>query len=537
MSENSHPSESVPPISNATNVVGKGTYGFILKPALSNRRLNGSVEEYPNEVTKAYFNQKSLNGAIKTGAKIYSLTGNEGHKLIPYKQPYRASNMPASITAKLKTKDFGKTDIAKIYGRSSMPIAHMKNLGIDMIHTRLTAHVAALRKIPIGLLLEQVLKVLNQVKIFIDNKFIHGDIRPANMMINPDTGIITIIDFDLFEEIPDFMKNNVAFYNRPPENYIHDFFRDPYSIVSFDKIDKAPYIKAVKNNTSYIVKYISPPYHDSLETYIKTINDLTLDKSMLCGIDMIMPYLRDLLSREGDRFKNSIKSHDTIKNEYFHDRYTLEHYIYYNNDHTYLSDKLTHEKLLDILDANRKYFVDKYIIGDGLTVSDITEEQVKTQWAKMIVPYFDGFGLAVSLLELLSVAKYDDAHIDNLRDNVLMKMAAWKLEDRIDIVEAIKRTEAIIAEAKPKVAAAASVNNAVAAAVAAAKAALAAKAVKPAAASVNNAVAAASAALAAKAGKAGGRRKTQRRKTRRCQRSHRRTCQRRIHSTKPIRSR
>ena len=66
---NYHPSDSTPPISNATNVVGKGTYGFILKPALSNRRPNGTIEEYPNNVTKAYFNKNSLNGAIKTGAK------------------------------------------------------------------------------------------------------------------------------------------------------------------------------------------------------------------------------------------------------------------------------------------------------------------------------------------------------------------------------------------------------------------------------------------------------------------------------------
>lgn len=525
MSENSHLFESVPPISNVTNVVGKGTYGFILKPALSNRRLNGSVEEYPDEVTKAYFNQNSLNGAIKTGTKIYSLTGNEGHKLIPYKQPYRVSNMPASIITKLKTEDFGKTDIAKIYGRSSMPIAHMKNLGIDMKYTSLTAHVAALRKIPTGLLLEQVLKVMKQVKIFIDNKFIHGDIRPANMMINPDTGIITIIDFDLFEEIPEFMKNNVAFYNRPPENYIHDFFRDPYSLTVFENIEKVKYIKSINDLVKYVDNSI-PSTHKSLIEYIQTVKDLTLND--LSGVNFIkvMPYLRDLLSSNEVRFLDCIKVHDTIKNKYRNGDYNLAHYIHFNNNHIYLTDKLTREKLLNILLTNCRYFIDKYIIGAGLDIDTITEDQIKTKWNEMIVPYFDGFGLAVSLLELLAVTKYDDAHIDNLRDNVLMKMAAWKLEDRIDIVEAIKRTEAIIAETKPKVAAAASVNNAVAAAVAAAKAALAAKAAKPSTASANNAVAAARAILAEKAG---GKRRTHRRRT------HTRRC--RTHSTKPIRSR
>ena len=449
-----------------------------------------------------------------------------------------------------------------------MPIAHMKNLGTDMRHKNLAENVAALRKIPIGFLLEQVLKVMNQVKIFVDNGFIHGDIRPPNMMIIPDTGIITIIDFDLFEEIRYFMAGNVAFYNRPPENYIHDFFRDPYSLLTLDQIDKAvtikesreldaaPYVEMTKQHLAHVLETIPPPYHASLEAHITAVNGLSPDVPIPFGINTeSMAYLRDLFSREANGFKKRIIGHDSIKRKYLVGEYNkaakaindepnpyrqhrqkgifnriniqtqyynLDHYIRYNNDHEYLADKLTLEKLLDILESNRKYFVDKYIVGAGLSIDDITERQIHTKWNEMIVPYFDGFGLAVSLLELLAVAKYDDAHILNLRDNVLMKMAAWKLEDRIDIVEAIKRTEAIIAEAKPKAAAAASVNNAVAAAVAAAKAALAAKAVKPAAAaSVNNAVAAARAALAAKAGKAGGRRKTRRRQLhKRSRRAH-----------------
>ena len=469
---------SPPSISNNIQIVGKGTYGFILKPALANRALNGTVEEYPNDVTKVYFNKNSLNSAIKAGTKIYSLTGNEGHKLIPYREPYMATNIPASVISKLKSNEFGKVNIVKKYNGKPIPIAHMKNLGINMTNKSLLEHVESLRKIPTVQLLEQVLKVMNQVKIFIDNGFIHGDIRPPNMMINPETGIITIIDFDLFEEIQDFMKNNVAFYNRPPENYIHDFFRDPYSIVSFDKTDQADYIRAFQQSTSYVVKNIPPPYHNTLISYVKSVKDLTRFTTTPY-ISKIMPYLRDLLSRNEDTFKKCIKLHDSNKIEYIKDIYTLNHYIYFNNDHKYFVDKLSREKLLDILYANTKYFTDNYIIGAGLTIEDITEEQIKTKWNEMIVPYFDGFGLAVSLLELLTVAKYEDAHISNLRDNVLMKMAAWKVEDRIDIFKAIELTEAILAEAIPPAKVAAVSNNAVAAAVEAAKAVLAAKAAVP----------------------------------------------------------
>jgi serine/threonine protein kinase len=434
-----------------TKPVGKGTYGLILQPALPNLKANGTTENFPDMVTKLYFRNNSLKEAIESGKKIYELTGNEGHKVSEYTYKYKPRNIDNSLKDKLLSNV--EVNIDNIYDQfKPIPMIRMKNLGIDMRHDNLKTAIGKLSEIPATTLLEQVLKVMKQIEIFVTTNYIHGDVRPPNMMINPDTGVITIIDFDLFEPVPAFMNNNVGFYNRPPENYISDF----------------------------------------------------------------LLYLPDILYiTDFNLFKTTIEQNDKYKG-----RYTLDHYIINNNKHIHrIDDQLTKDKLIEILYHNTKYFVDKYLVGKGHAIDTTPPDTIRAEWAKMILPYFDAFGLASSLLELITTVGYKDPAIISLRDNVLWKMVAWKIDERIDIFEAVKRVEAIIATAaeKPKEAAS-SINNAVEAAVAAAKAALAAKkatAAAPAKSPYANAVAAAKAALAAAAGKVGGglarRRKTVRR--------------------------
>ena len=65
---------------------------------------------------------------------------------------------------------------------------------------------------------QQMLDCMNVVKaIGIDAK-VHGDIREMNVMLQPDTGVMTIIDFDFFSLFSDFLgKYHQFFYPHPPE--------------------------------------------------------------------------------------------------------------------------------------------------------------------------------------------------------------------------------------------------------------------------------------------------------------------------------
>jgi serine/threonine protein kinase len=82
-----------------------------------------------------------------------------------------------------------------------------------------------LRRVPIPVIIDQIIKVLKQVQTLQHNNYIHGDIRETNVMIHPTTGTITIIDFDLLKPANRFNPNGM--YNNPPENLILDNSSDP----------------------------------------------------------------------------------------------------------------------------------------------------------------------------------------------------------------------------------------------------------------------------------------------------------------------
>ena len=80
-----------------------------------------------------------------------------------------------------------------------------------------------IRKLPIYIIVGQLCKLLRQLLSLLDNGYIHGDIRCTNVLLNDDTGIFTIIDFDWFYPISDFVnkyKDYFGYYNNPPETLL-----------------------------------------------------------------------------------------------------------------------------------------------------------------------------------------------------------------------------------------------------------------------------------------------------------------------------
>jgi serine/threonine protein kinase len=116
----------------------------------------------------------------------------------------------------------------------------MPSLGIDVTHLdRFDADTRRfrdyLKRVPIITILEQIVKLFEQLNRLISNNHIHGDIRDTNVMLSKE-GKITIIDFDLLEPLNDFLDNygfNMGFYSNPPETLFYSLL----PTINSDEID------------------------------------------------------------------------------------------------------------------------------------------------------------------------------------------------------------------------------------------------------------------------------------------------------------
>jgi len=65
--------------------------------------------------------------------------------------------------------------------------------------------------------------MLRQLNRLVDNGYIHGDMRSTNIVVDPATGVFTIIDFDWFYTKPVFLNKYYqyfGYYSNPPETLL-----------------------------------------------------------------------------------------------------------------------------------------------------------------------------------------------------------------------------------------------------------------------------------------------------------------------------
>jgi serine/threonine protein kinase len=219
--ESVFPSEEIPKLN--ADFVAAGSYGCVVKPALPNVNVEGndpSWKYYDGNVTKLYTNKDHLKKAIKDAKRIYKMTDNDGHLVHPYKfEAYKGKHLkPATLKA-----------CKYIPANKFMNPLRMPNLGYSIHDLKRGRHeeLAVMRKIPASVIFKQILKCLKQVERFHAKGYIHGDLRTTNIMVDPSTGAITIIDFDWFSRTDDFFHNymhNLGYYNNPPECLLPQIF-------------------------------------------------------------------------------------------------------------------------------------------------------------------------------------------------------------------------------------------------------------------------------------------------------------------------
>jgi len=194
--------------------LGVGGFGCVVGPALPNRVGSNWVYS-PNNVTKLYFKDRNARKAIDDAATVYGTLKNDGHAVTKQAR-YLAGTLPETIRKQ-----------CRISPQSIVSALKMPNLGISINHIANSAYTS-FRAFPVPHIFRQFLKLCKQVAVLKLQGLVHGDIRETNVMANPKTGALTLIDFDWLMPKDTFFReyrDHLGFYNNPPESLLHENVR------------------------------------------------------------------------------------------------------------------------------------------------------------------------------------------------------------------------------------------------------------------------------------------------------------------------
>jgi serine/threonine protein kinase len=197
-------------------VLGYGSYGAVLQPALSNINANGKPVEFPGMVTKIFYKEKDMEKALSDAKVLRDKFPSVAIEYSPYKKKYVLSDFytqPAVMRALLSGISGTDPNTAALHairmpylGESIAFIARDRNL---------LKHYYALSP---EKMIVQVLKMLYIIEALIQSGYVHGDVRDANILVNLETGELTLIDFDYLSTFDDiFRKFDSAKEWLPPE--------------------------------------------------------------------------------------------------------------------------------------------------------------------------------------------------------------------------------------------------------------------------------------------------------------------------------
>lgn len=177
-----------------------GAAGCVVKPALPN-----GEREFPDQVTKLYFDRPTMTSekAASRAVAVNEKVGKMGFErsVFPYKNKLKKENIPPELNSACKLG-------AHVADRT-VGVTHSPNLGIDFFELysiftnskspeqeEAKTYMEKVRAIPFETIMKGIGEMLKALVILNTNKKIHKDVRLENMMFNPTTGIIKLIDFD-----------------------------------------------------------------------------------------------------------------------------------------------------------------------------------------------------------------------------------------------------------------------------------------------------------------------------------------------------
>ena len=197
-------------ISPESRVLGKGSYGCVIQPALPNH-IGSEWIEHPKNVTKLFKDPTFQRKAVSNSRKIAKVMENDAYVATP-QIAYQASNFSPNIQSN-----------CNLSPNSYAYAARMPNAGISI--ASLPGFEAYFASIPVRIILEQCKKLFEQVQILLKNNTVHGDLHAGNVMVHPETGMFTLIDFDWYLPKDEFFHkynsvNGFGHYSNPPESLL-----------------------------------------------------------------------------------------------------------------------------------------------------------------------------------------------------------------------------------------------------------------------------------------------------------------------------
>jgi hypothetical protein len=201
-------------------VIGSGAYGAVIQPALPNVNNEGNPIDFgKNTLTKVLLRKKNYNKSMQNAKTIAEKIPSLAIPYTPYIHNYSEENIKSikgisGISVNMN-KFSEKGDKDGIY------MFRMPNLGIDLFNIIYTPKlVERFLKIQTTKLLENLISLFQVVKDIKDAGYIHRDIHMENVLLNADTGIFTIIDFDLLTTKDEYL--NLFSFGKwnPPEKHI-----------------------------------------------------------------------------------------------------------------------------------------------------------------------------------------------------------------------------------------------------------------------------------------------------------------------------
>jgi len=208
------------------NVLGKGSYGSVLAPPLPNKETIPPIFG----VTKIYVKEPSIQKTqqfkqfVNQTANISNNT-KQRYNYYKYKyfQDYKLKNIFPKLSnnnVKVLRKEF-KVQTNKNANELIYPIA-FPHLGLSFVDI-----VEQEREARPGLdyyLCYEILDCMKIIQTVVNNKYIHGDIRETNVMLQLESLEMTIIDFDwlypwniYYKRMYENQKPTRLFYPHPPE--------------------------------------------------------------------------------------------------------------------------------------------------------------------------------------------------------------------------------------------------------------------------------------------------------------------------------
>jgi serine/threonine protein kinase len=177
-----------------------GAYGLILPP----QSIQGID---PTHVTKVFHTKKAYDKFLEKMGMIREIfQGDPNYLVYPFDRVYTLSNVPNQYKHTVSSRFSRNTNRNTKVEPLQQPIyaVHMPHLGVDLNHVKdILGH---LRAIPVPIMLTNMYELLEKVAMLWNHEYVHGDVRPPNIMIQPETGKLTLIDFDWLMEVREFAK-------------------------------------------------------------------------------------------------------------------------------------------------------------------------------------------------------------------------------------------------------------------------------------------------------------------------------------------